>query len=107
MCPLGGYPLIAQSLASVTQLFFGSLHISLGRVQIFMPEDLCQCHQDHSGIVFEELVGHRVPQQMWMQLDGHRLQKYLSHNASDALVSQWTTLPSKHSSELMGGRDSK
>lgn len=55
-----------------------------------MAEDLGQRHEI-IGIVGQELVSHRVPQQMWMQFEATDCTVFVAE-ISDAPVGQFATL---------------
>ena len=92
--PFGWCPLIRQAIRSIAQLLLGLLAVPLRCVQIFMPENLGQRHQV-AGIVFKELVRHRVPQQVWMQFDAAK-GAVLVADGPDALVAERSSFPDEH-----------
>src|SRR5262249_24070767 len=58
---------VAQLLARLAQLLLGLLRVPRSRVQVLVAEKLGQGHRVVAG-VGEELVGHRVPQQVWVNV---------------------------------------
>ena len=59
---------VAQPIRRFTKLILSPLRVPGGRVQILVAEDLGQTHKIIL-IVSQELVGHRVPQQMRVNLE--------------------------------------
>ena len=59
---------VAQPICCFTKLILSSLRVSGSRVQILVAEDLGQTHQIIL-VVCQELMGHRVTQQMRMDLE--------------------------------------
>ena len=58
---------VVQILRGIAELLLRSLRVPRRRVQVFVPEDLSQTHEIIL-IIGQELVGHRVPQEMRMNL---------------------------------------
>ena len=58
----------AQPLRRLRQLAFRSLHVPLRRVEVLVAEDLGQRHEI-IPVVRKKPVGHRVPQQVRMNLE--------------------------------------
>ena len=81
---------ITQPVRCFPKLVLRSLCVSGGSVEILVTEDLGQAHQIIL-VVCQELMGHRVPQQMRMQLEPADC-TVLVAKISDAPVGQFATL---------------
>ena len=83
-------PSIAQPLHRRPKLFLGLLGVESGGVEILMSQDLGQAHEVIS-IVQKELVGHRVTQQVRVQLDAQN-GTVLAAQGPDAAIRTRATL---------------
>src|ERR1700685_2140995 len=77
---------VIQPVGGIGQLLAGAFRVPGGRVQVFVAEDLRQRHQV-VVVVGQELVSHRVPQQMGVQLDADE-GRILVANGSAATLRQ-------------------
>ena len=87
-------PLVRESLRRFAQLLVCSLGVSSGCVQVLMAEDLSQRNKIVL-IIGKELVSHRVPQQMRMNLEPAN-GAVLIAQVPNATIREWSSLTDEH-----------
>ena len=96
---------IIHLLARLGQLALGPLRVAGRRVQVLMAEDLGEADQI-VAVVVKELMSHRVPEQMRMQLHADE-GRILVAQCPDASLGQGPPFADEQAAGLTGGRVSR